>query len=318
MQPINALDLRGVITILEDSDYEISQSFQEKILNKTVCHPTALQYPPSSSYSKLFLKTLIAKIEESGQEVQEDLYTTYTDLLSNNQVDSDSYYKTYYLAEDVSITLKETNNIVVRGTTGMRTWEAGCFLAEWCLKNPQLFTKKRILELGAGLGLLGLGVIKQCNPESYIFSDRHPGVLDALARNLDINISQEETPLDLQKDWRDECEWVFNNTTVKIMALDWEKIMCPHDIDIILAADVVFSKLLIPSLVGVIAIAFKNNATTDVYIASTRRNPETLELFKAQLGLNGIDIRWTEEFDDYNSPYLLSATIVLMKLSKKK
>ncbi|CAL4069593.1 unnamed protein product, partial [Meganyctiphanes norvegica] len=301
--------------VLQDSDYEISQSYQQDILNNTVCHPTAVQYPPSSSYSKLFLKTLISKIEESGQEVQEDLYTTYTDLLSCNEGDIDSCYKTYCFGENVSVTLKETKKMVVGGTTGMLTWEAGCFLTEWCLRNSQLFAGKRILELGAGLGLLGLGVIKQCNPESYIFSDRHHGVLDALASNLELSIS-DEAPIEVQRDWRDGTEWRLNNTVVKIMELDWEKKVCPKDIDIILAADVVFSNKLTPSLVGVIEAVLKNERA-QAYIASTRRNPETLEFFKEQLDMHGIDIEWTEEIKDYSSPHLILATIVLMRLSKR-
>lgn len=66
---------------------------------------------------------LFLQIEGCNQEVYEDMYCTYTGMLSkeSNQ-DSDFCYKTYKQKSGI-ITLKETSKLVCDGTTGLRTWE---------------------------------------------------------------------------------------------------------------------------------------------------------------------------------------------------
>ena len=61
------------------------------------------------------------------------------------------------------------------------------------MKNSHNFEKKKILELGSGVGLTGIAVIKTCQPNSYIFTDHHPLVLKTLATNININIDNEQS-----------------------------------------------------------------------------------------------------------------------------
>lgn len=46
------------------------------------------------------------------------------------------------------------------GLDGLKLWEAGIILARYVVNNNQLFKNKRVLELGAGVGIAGMAVKK--------------------------------------------------------------------------------------------------------------------------------------------------------------
>ncbi|KAG7154566.1 lysine N-methyltransferase EEF2KMT-like 2 [Homarus americanus] len=242
MYPVKDIAWKDIQTTLQKHENSDAEWFQKKLLDCTVRHPIALKYPVSLGYSQLFLKTLLSKIEECSEEVLEDVYFAYTDILSREMSPScgDNFcYRTYYFSESLIITLKETSNLVCDGTTGMCTWEASHVLAEWCCKEAHRFQDKNVLELGAGLGLLGLAVVQSCKPSSYTFTDLHPSVLNTLTENVQINLNK--VPHDKQsapnKDiWVDEITMKYNNTDAQIRRLDWESDSFDDQLDVILAA----------------------------------------------------------------------------------
>lgn len=66
----------------------------------------------------------LLQIEESNQEVCEDVYLVYTDLISQcASVSTDLCYRTYKLQSDCVLTMKETRKLISDGTTGLFTWE---------------------------------------------------------------------------------------------------------------------------------------------------------------------------------------------------
>uniref|UniRef100_A0A8C6ZZG6 FAM86 N-terminal domain-containing protein n=1 Tax=Neovison vison TaxID=452646 RepID=A0A8C6ZZG6_NEOVI len=76
------------------------------ILRKTVKHPLCVKHPPSVKYARCFLSELIRK--PSGD----------------------------------SVTLSESTAIVSHGTTGLVTWDAALYLAEWAIENPAAFAHR--------------------------------------------------------------------------------------------------------------------------------------------------------------------------------
>lgn len=60
-------------------------------------------------------------------------------------------------------------------------------LADWALFNKQMFFKKHVLELGAGVGFTGITIAKYCAIESMTMSDHHPEVLQVICDNIEIN-----------------------------------------------------------------------------------------------------------------------------------
>ena len=53
-------------------------------------------------------------------------------------------------------------------------------MSSYCFRN--------VLELGSGLGLTGLSIVKQCHCKSFTFTDCHTQVLYLLARNIQLNL----------------------------------------------------------------------------------------------------------------------------------
>ena len=43
---------------------------------------------------------------------------------------------------------------------GLHIWEAGIIMARFVALNPQLFEGKTVLELGSGVGIVGLSCLK--------------------------------------------------------------------------------------------------------------------------------------------------------------
>lgn len=104
------------------------------------------------------------------------------------------------------------------GFDGLRLWEAGIILARYVVHNPHLFKNKRVLELGAGVGIAGLTVKKWTECKEIEMTDYHPSVIDNINHNMEKNSAV--------------CP-VFN--------LDWKK----HGVhttqyDIIMGSDIVY------------------------------------------------------------------------------
>lgn len=91
-------------------------------------NPLIKSYPVKIDFLRLFLKKLIQNLEPY-HEVHDDLYTWLCIAMESNNNEQFSY-RHYIVGNDLNniISIKETNNMVVNGTTGMRTWEVMDFL----------------------------------------------------------------------------------------------------------------------------------------------------------------------------------------------
>lgn len=77
-------------------------------------------------------------------------------------------------------------------------WESSIALAEWLAEHPEWVRGKRVLELGAGVGLCGL--VAQTLGAQVIQSDYQPDALALCAYNARLNGL--EPPNQLLMDWR--------------------------------------------------------------------------------------------------------------------
>lgn len=101
---------------------QMTWSKQEEFLNATVKNPLIKRYPVKSEFGRLFFKKLLTFLEGS-QEVHDDIYENLCTFM--NISPENFCYRHYIIGDGLNniITLKETNNMVVNGTTGLRTWE---------------------------------------------------------------------------------------------------------------------------------------------------------------------------------------------------
>uniref|UniRef100_A0A3P9A103 FAM86 N-terminal domain-containing protein n=1 Tax=Esox lucius TaxID=8010 RepID=A0A3P9A103_ESOLU len=156
-----------------------------EILKRTCLHPLCRKYPPSVRYRRLFLSQLIKIHEASESHPLDELYDALGKVLCVEE--GKECYKSYLLPGGEAVTLSESVSVISEGTTGLVTWEAGLYLAEWAVENPHLFSARTVLELGSGVGLAGITVCRCCSPSRYVFSDCHLSVLQRLRDNLLVN-----------------------------------------------------------------------------------------------------------------------------------
>jgi predicted nicotinamide N-methyase len=90
------------------------------------------------------------------------------------------------------ITLLESRSLLfASGTTGLRTWEAALHLASYLVaRGVSHIQGKRVLELGAGTGLLSILCAHWLGAEHVIATDGDDGVVEALGTNFFLNSIQ--------------------------------------------------------------------------------------------------------------------------------
>lgn len=129
-------------------------------------------------------------------------------------------------------------------------------LSRYLVENG-LLRNKRILELGAGIGLPSIISIKE-GAESVIITDL-PSALSLLERNVRENTEESNVP--------------------QFIALDWEKDDHFGEYDLILGADLVYSKEMFEPLKSTLR-RLCNNRTT-IYMASKIRYKKDKHFYKS-------------------------------------
>lgn len=293
-----------------DSDWQLalfSSTMGSDIMNK---------FPVDIDYQRRFCKSVISRCEELGEDLIEEFYEKLGQIHLGKELNKDSY-KTYFYAGDstnyddcVKVHLRETAEIISGGTTGLSTWTAGEVLARWLNDQPaSMFNGARILELGAGSGVSGLLAVKRLTVlTEYVFSDCHGKVLRNLEHNVENNLEGwqvvSEEPFTMERCGDSSVEQV-----VKVVDLNWEMFTNEIAIEekitpsIVLGADIVFDKEVIPSLVQTINILVQNK-NCEAFIACTIRNPETFSFFLSQLTrLKDLKVdKWRMEEDSCPTP----------------
>lgn len=254
--------------LIKCQDYFLEKSLKSEIFATFPVHPEVL---------RSFCKKLTIMLEDLGVEVHEDLYKASVVPATKNCDLNTKYFKSYFDAKGrYSCSLIETREFVSDGTTGLKTWPAANFLlnllqGKWCLKD------KSILELGSGVGFLGISLMKSTKLKKLIMTDHHQSVLNVLEENVRSN-----------KIPQNVCE---------IKLLDWEKEHAASDIgpiDMVIGSDIVFDSRIIPGLVSTLKKALQ--IAEIGIIANVQRNQDTISEFQNCLSNHNLDFN-VEVFD---------------------
>lgn len=246
---------------------------QESFLKATVCHPAVIKFPIKWSYQIQFLKKLAEELDKATPEVHDHLYEMLVVLQEKEKSCPQEWVYKHYLVKDELITIKESPQLISDGTTGLRSWPAGLFLADWCTATTEItdrFKGKKVLELGSGTGVTGIIVNKICRPRNYFLSDCHDLVLQLLRENVHLNGCQEN---------------------VVVLNLNWERPQ-PSSVepDFILAADVVYDDTIFEPLLNVLKLLCRST-NLQLFLACTIRNEKTLTDFLTLVEANGFNHR---------------------------
>ena len=173
------------------------------------------------------------------------------------------------------------------GTTGLRTWEAALHLGEFLtIHGPRYVQGKRVLELGAGTGLLSILCCKYLHAVEVLATDGNLEIVEALEDNLFLN----------------DLEDKQNNIRCRVlrwgrMLDDGEEGLTP-DFDTVLGSDIVstvarqlncvgttvnslqtYDPTLLPLLVATFKILLERSPRITILIAATIRNDDTFSKF---------------------------------------
>ena len=151
------------------------------------------------------------------------------------------------------------------------------------------------------LGFLGLHLLSNLAIQSYTFTDGHPEVLKAVSFNFNLNngamdsLNYEDFEEfasrgypDIAVEPRTEI-WQKTNCQVSVAKLDWldEPLIlddcCFQGIEIILGADIVYERSLIPPLCRVLNCLLLKQKGCKALISCTERSVTTLNCFETNL-----------------------------------
>ncbi|XP_008292706.1 protein-lysine N-methyltransferase EEF2KMT [Stegastes partitus] len=284
--------------VQKDLQSNKSSEFISEILKQTCLHPLCRKFPPSVRFRRLFLLELIKLQEAADCDPLDELYDALGEVIGAEET-SESY-KSYLLPGGGAVSLLENVALISEGTTGLVTWEAALYLAEWALDHQQHFIGRTVLELGSGVGLTGITVCHCCSPNRFVFSDCHSTVLQKLRDNVRLNgLSDRTTP------------------EVDVVQLDWttatEEQLRQIGADTVIAADVVYDPDVAVSLVKLLSTILKCSSP-EILICSTIRNPETYSGFKLQLEKAGISHQVMTDAVRQVFPYNRLSAIELIRL----
>jgi predicted nicotinamide N-methyase len=189
----------------------------------------------------------------------------------------------------------------------LRLWEAGATLAEYLLQDPSLVKDKRVVELGAGVGLTGLVAAGCCGASSVHVTDYTDACLDNLRHNVSINrewlherhegeVVQDKNISVGYLDW---CAYADESNRQPEASLPLDNQLLPSykalsEADVLLAADVAYDWSVIGPLAQIIRIFLTSDTSGGLKRAlfvTILRNKQTFKLLERELANVGIGSR---------------------------
>ncbi|OBA21062.1 hypothetical protein METBIDRAFT_42155 [Metschnikowia bicuspidata var. bicuspidata NRRL YB-4993] len=233
-------------------------------------------------YVKLFL-ALYVRVLEQRSAVIDALYELYCEprILSARELPPTAADTLQYSVDagGETVAIRETPRVISgAGTTGLRTWEAALYMLNY-LNNSASFSLisrgKRILELGTGTGLVLLALLKKHSQHQFAsiaLTDGDSALLENLPATFALNGLPPRVPVNVsQLIWGEELLYSeASGGPGRAPA------------DIVVAADVTYDSLVVPSLCDTMAQFFQAGASV-AYVAATIRNTATIEVWEAEL-----------------------------------
>ncbi|CAF1345387.1 unnamed protein product [Rotaria magnacalcarata] len=273
------------------------EEFQKYLLNQTFDNPVFACWSLRVKYRETSIKTIIAWLEKrDSTEVNSRWYDLIVELASRGSCEQDWCHTIYILDNNQCVIHRQSTALVSHGLTGLSNWPASISLGDYLMKRIDRLGNKRIIELGAGSGLLGLALLKSSDKIlSYTFTDYSSMILNLLRQNVLLNFSED-----------DEL-----NERVKVEELDWNQYSADESnrdcCDVILATDVVYDPSVIENLVKVLKILLENNKQSSAYVANAIRNESTYDRFRQALNQSSLNI-CSIETDNLQSIEILQLT----------
>ncbi|KAK5108765.1 hypothetical protein LTR62_007825 [Meristemomyces frigidus] len=252
---------------------------------------------PPAHYQIRVLKPLLAKIEQSIDDPEEDeisdaLMSHFSSLIARELPPETTavQQKTYVTfsclppstslsalseeeGEEPTVTLLERRYLISGSqTTGFRTWEAALHLGSYLMTpaGRTLVRGKSVLELGAGTGFLSILCAKHLQAKHVTSTDGDEGVVESLRENLFLNeLDDEEKVLTSILRWGRAIKGTWTEEDCEA----W-----PYDV--VVGADITYDKRAISALIATLRMLFEMRPQLEVIISGAVRKAETFETFR--------------------------------------
>lgn len=242
----------------------------------------------------------------------------HRDTCSNNSIGNDDLSgecghegSPEYIDEEGAHGNQEEGCLVVRaalnmfeGSTGCFEWDAGYFLAEFILNNPEKFTNRFCVELGSGVGMVGVALARIGGVGPVLCTDGDEVTVQNCAQNLRENnvplchigsmgsSGGNQRQLECRPVVVKQFPWTmgWQGFLRTLGEPPWEQDCSSRDETIVLlGADLLYDPDIIPVIVPLLreALADRYNAACKnpgmenscAYLSTRRRNEATLEKF---------------------------------------
>ncbi|KFK26476.1 hypothetical protein AALP_AA8G254000 [Arabis alpina] len=267
----------------------------------------------NASYAKKLLKKLINEVELENGQVLDQVYEEYALYMSASKEDAlvkENIRITKFISflfpegsyklpscpnsRELVIPLQCSLNML-EGDTGCSIWPSSLFLSEFVLSYPDLFVNKSCIEVGSGVGMVGV-CLAHVKAKKVILTDGDLLTLANMKLNLEMNHLNSDDELLKQPG-------ETQNTQVKCIHLPWETAseseLSEYRPDIVLGADVIYDPSCLPHLLRVLVALLRKPPQRDnsaletedrdtaqqgrspvvAYIASVIRNADTFNAF---------------------------------------
>jgi predicted nicotinamide N-methyase len=263
---------------------------QNAILEHTLLHSLQTKYPLHEDYQRKFAKAVISRIESDEQEVDERFYSFVVVVVTSTTAEdspSPFAFKHYALPamreSQFLISIQENVNSISEGTTGLKTWPASLKLMAHLstAQGQSLILDQSVLELGSGVGLLGLSCAYLGASQVLLTEMDHPVVMEKLGRNLALNRERLES---------------LGKPLPRLQSLDWEQgiplkgLGLGEEWDVVLCADVVYDPSLVGPLAKTLHALLTQHRVSQAILSQTVRQASTLQLFIQTLETLGLSI----------------------------
>ncbi|KAG0055265.1 Protein fam86a [Gryganskiella cystojenkinii] len=246
---------------------------QQAMLDQIFYDPVVMKHPPSPIYQHAFLRKVISMIEDEGlYDISDDLMELFTELMMSVPKRPEDggpplkpCFKTYSLDRECNkvVTVMEEQTTISSGTTGLRTWEASFWLAEYLIAHPDQVANKNVVDIGCGVGFLGL-TCALLGAKRVALTDGNTDVLRMAQENIGYN----ELP----------CP-------VSTSMLDWESFtdeqIAALEAEVLILSDLTYDPTNIVPLVSILKAILTRGVTA--YMSSAIRNPQTFIDFFAHI-----------------------------------
>ena len=166
-----------------------------------------------------------------------------------------------HVAPSICLTLHADTLGRWRGTCGSSLWTASQALIDFLFffesgAMGKRLDGKSVLEVGSGLGAVGMAVAKVSNPARTTLTDVD-AMLPLLRRNVDMNFGKEDVS---KKIMVSELAWGENNRSNRLTY------------DIIVGADVAYDDEYFVPLVK--SLVYHSHSSTEIFLGESLDNPE--------------------------------------------